>query len=275
MKWLLFHSLVTQMLMVYLIGGSNLFGLNPNDATDAYLDNDGDGLNNLNEYLSSSDPSLTDTDADGLSDGDEVNTYQTSPIKIDTDKDGLSDSDEVRLYLTQPNNSDSDNDGITDGWEITYRLSPLDNSDANQDSDNDSFSNLEEFYLHTDPNNSADFKKAQPWVTYQANAKHDGFVLQLIADANIKELWRRELSSAVVGSLTAANGKAFVSTGNTELYSINGFDAFSGVLLWSKEASDNSKSPPRIADSISSLAYSNGYVYYQTAHKKQLFVKKP
>ncbi|MDP4983659.1 outer membrane protein assembly factor BamB family protein, partial [Pseudoalteromonas tunicata] len=320
------------------------YNLDINDASDANLDTDNDGLSNLNEYLVTTDPLVTDTDQDGLNDGDEVNTYQTNPTEIDSDKDGLSDGDEilthqtnplladsdndglndfieintyqsnpnladsdndgmpdlfeatyqlninkndaaddadndglnnldefsantnptvadtdndglsdgdeVHLHLTQPTNPDSDNDGMPDGWEITYSLSPSDNSDANQDSDNDSFSNLEEFYLHTDPNNSADFKQAQPWVTYQANAKHDGFILQLINDEKINELWRIKTISNP-SKLIAANRQAFVSTGK----SIKGIDVSSGSILWSKEFN---------ADSIFAPAYSNGHVYFQT-----------
>jgi HSP20 family protein len=40
---------------------------------------------------------LADTDGDGLSDGDEVNTYTTDPILADTDGDGLTDDVEVKL----------------------------------------------------------------------------------------------------------------------------------------------------------------------------------
>lgn len=40
---------------------------------------------------------LPDTDGDGLKDGEEVNSYHTSPVKADSDSDGLSDSKEVEL----------------------------------------------------------------------------------------------------------------------------------------------------------------------------------
>jgi hypothetical protein len=41
------------------------------------------------------DPTLADTDGDGLSDGDEVNTYGTLPNQADTDGDGLKDGEEI------------------------------------------------------------------------------------------------------------------------------------------------------------------------------------
>ncbi|MGQ4891684.1 MAG: hypothetical protein ACP6IP_04250 [Candidatus Njordarchaeia archaeon] len=46
--------------------------LNPNDPTDATLDNDNDGLSNLEEYLHGTDPNSADTDGDGFNDGLEV-----------------------------------------------------------------------------------------------------------------------------------------------------------------------------------------------------------
>ena len=48
-----------------------LYGLNPNDATDAQLDPDHDGLTNLQEYLANTNPLNADTDGDGILDGDD------------------------------------------------------------------------------------------------------------------------------------------------------------------------------------------------------------
>ena len=73
------------------------------DACD--LDIDGDGLSNIQEDILGTNPSLSDTDIDGLSDGDEVNSYFTSPLLRDTDEDGLTDGDEILTYLTSPNTS--------------------------------------------------------------------------------------------------------------------------------------------------------------------------
>ena len=44
------------------------FGLNPNSAADANVDPDGDGLTNFEEYETRTDPNLSDTDGDGVSD---------------------------------------------------------------------------------------------------------------------------------------------------------------------------------------------------------------
>ncbi len=47
------------------------YGLNPNDPSDADDDNDFDGVINLDEYKDGTDPTSSDTDGDGLNDGDE------------------------------------------------------------------------------------------------------------------------------------------------------------------------------------------------------------
>ena len=45
---------------------------------------------------------------------------------IDSDADGLSDSDEISIYSTDPLNADTDGDGAGDGLEVTYGSDPLD-----------------------------------------------------------------------------------------------------------------------------------------------------
>jgi hypothetical protein len=62
-------------------------------------------------------PSNADSDADGLKDGEEINTSKTDPSRADSDGDGLKDGDEVNVYKTDPNKSDSDGDGLPDGDE--------------------------------------------------------------------------------------------------------------------------------------------------------------
>ena len=68
----------------------------------------------------------------GLNDGEEVNTHGTDPTKTDTDADGLSDYDEGfnELFnpetnsfgVTNPNNNDTDSDGLFDGDEINLHF---------------------------------------------------------------------------------------------------------------------------------------------------------
>lgn len=152
----------------------DLHGLDKNDASDAVFDNDSDDLNNLSEYRSRTLPFVADTDDDGLSDGEEVNTYITDPLVFDTDNDGLGDSSEVNeygtspilsdtdddqlsdgleinLYQTDANISDSESDGMPDGWEVLYGLNPL-LDDSLLDADSDGINNLTEYTNGTNPN---------------------------------------------------------------------------------------------------------------------------
>jgi len=50
-----------------------LYGLNPNDASDAEWDSDMDGLTHLEEYQNGTAPNNPDSDGDGITDGGEVN----------------------------------------------------------------------------------------------------------------------------------------------------------------------------------------------------------
>ncbi len=65
-------------------------------------DADGDALNDRREAELGTDPSLADTDEDGLSDGAEVRENSTNPLAADSDTDGVLDGDEVTLG-TDPN----------------------------------------------------------------------------------------------------------------------------------------------------------------------------
>lgn len=96
-------------------------------------DRDDDGLGKCEEEKFGTDPKNPDTDADGLSDGDEVLVYKTDPLKSDTDNDGLSDLNEIINYKTNPLIADTDVDGLLDGEEIlNYETDPL---KADTDSD--------------------------------------------------------------------------------------------------------------------------------------------
>lgn len=100
-------------------------------------DTDGDGLSDYVEiYLSCTDPTLTDTDGNGVSDADEdfdgdglsnIREVQlgTAVNRSDTDLDGLSDQIELDTYKTDPCNPDTDGDGLLDGDEILLGLNPL------------------------------------------------------------------------------------------------------------------------------------------------------
>ena len=107
------------------------------------------------------DPVVSDTDGDSISDGDEVAVWSTDPRMADTDGDGLTDFEETTLG-TSPRNPDTDGDGMNDGWEQTYVsvgfLPATDNdidadpgNDFDADPDEDGLTNGEECTLGTNP----------------------------------------------------------------------------------------------------------------------------
>jgi hypothetical protein len=98
---------------------SILDSLNGNDANS---DDDGDGFTNYMEYRVGSNPTLLDSDGDGINDLDELAEL------------------------------DSDSDNMPDKYEILYGLNPY-LPDADGDLDNDGLTNYEEFLLGTLPNN--------------------------------------------------------------------------------------------------------------------------
>ncbi len=136
-------------------GGSEDGGSDTQDLfTDENIDTDGDGLFDQEELLIGTDPTLADTDGNGITDnnedadGDGVSNFDeilagTDPAvsdaptteNVDTDGDELFDSEELNIG-TDPNNPDTDGDGI---------------GDAEDDQDNDGLSNLEEILNGTNP----------------------------------------------------------------------------------------------------------------------------
>ncbi|MBN1669874.1 MAG: VCBS repeat-containing protein [Kiritimatiellae bacterium] len=87
-------------------------------------DPDSDSLTNLAEYQNGADPTLPDTDNDGLTDGAEVNTYGTDPAARDSDGDHWRDPEEIARGYSPTNAAsapapiryDFDGDRISDIW---------------------------------------------------------------------------------------------------------------------------------------------------------------
>lgn len=166
-------------------GWEDEHGLNPNDAGDASIDYNHNGLTNFQEYKNDYDPWDMDSDDDGISNYAESTGlfgFFTDPLAEDTDEDGLSDLQEICRYIdtgngTQmdeispdetdrenvraeiismrkeyrykldPTNSDIDYDGLSDGDEISSGTNP-----NHVDSDIDGLSDGEEIYVYgTDP----------------------------------------------------------------------------------------------------------------------------
>ena len=133
-------------------------GTDENDPSDAALDNDlnggPDGLTNLQEFQSGTDPQDSDTDDDNISDGDELNGTinpwtngllstppgaPTNPLLADTDGDGVNDDVEI-ANGTDPNN-------------LATNIEPV---FAFIDTDGDSFSDTAEVAFGSDPNDASD-----------------------------------------------------------------------------------------------------------------------
>lgn len=115
-------------------------------------DTDGDGLSDEDEVIYGSDPLNSDYDADGLTDGVEVNQYGSDPLNNDSDGDGLIDGDEVNQFGSNPASTDGDGDGLTDDQELyTYGTGP-----GSFDTDGDGIGDGEEVSIYgTDPTDAS------------------------------------------------------------------------------------------------------------------------
>lgn len=114
-------------------------------------DTDGDGLSDGDEHnVHDTDPLDPDTDGDGLADGVELEEG-TNPTRSDTDDDGLSDATEVTTLGTDPTSPDTDGDGVPDGRERELALDPTE-----RDSDGDGLPDGEELRVHETLANRSD-----------------------------------------------------------------------------------------------------------------------
>lgn len=102
-------------------------GLNPQNASDALLDSDGDGLNDRQEYQAGTNLFSTDTDGDGLSDRYErqygLNALVADSNIADADGDTLTNFQEFQLG-TRPDRVDTDGDGMPDNVDPKPNFNP-------------------------------------------------------------------------------------------------------------------------------------------------------
>ena len=116
------------------------FGLDALNPADATPDLNGDGLSNLDNYLTGTDPIDTDFDKDGLTNADE-RFLGTGMHTSDTDGDGIPDGDEILVFGTDPLDpadgaADTDGDGIPDNVEADMGTDPgIHDSMADTDGD--------------------------------------------------------------------------------------------------------------------------------------------
>ena len=85
---------------VYLLGTDPVvYDSIVSGTSDGDADPDNDGLSNRYELDNGTNTLCDDTDSDGLTDGEEIGTYGTDPVKYDTDEDNIGDGDEITLGL--------------------------------------------------------------------------------------------------------------------------------------------------------------------------------
>lgn len=109
----------------------SLYGTDKNKA-----DTDGDGISDYMELAEiGTNPLVVDTDGNSISDADEDSDgdgltnaaevkYGTLLYAMDSDLDGLTDGEEVERYGTSPLLEDTDGDGASDKWEVQNGHNP-------------------------------------------------------------------------------------------------------------------------------------------------------
>ncbi|NOK60476.1 MAG: hypothetical protein GFH27_549297n75 [Chloroflexi bacterium AL-W] len=111
-------------------------------------DTDGDGISDGDELaLTGTDPTQADSDSDNDGDGltaQEEVAAGTNPLHPDTDRDTLDDRFELEEFGSDPRKQDTDNDGLTDDSEARLGTDP-----RNPDSDNDGIRDGAETYTST------------------------------------------------------------------------------------------------------------------------------
>ncbi len=105
--------------VVGYLGGKHLYS-----SLDPAGDPDQDGLTTQEELTLGTDPTQSDSDEDGLTDGDEIGMHKSDPNTRDTDGDGLQDGAEVTIHHTDPTLADSDGDTVSDSQEVALGTDP-------------------------------------------------------------------------------------------------------------------------------------------------------
>ncbi len=142
-------------------------------------DIDGDGISDLWEitYFGNLNHDMSgDTDNDGLTDLEEYQA-KTNPTLLDTDEDGIADGYELNNGMNPLDGADAlvdtDNDGLPDTFEIFHGLNINDPNDVNTDNDGDGFTVWQEFYANTSDMDDTD-KPTHSLLSFEDNA-HERF----------------------------------------------------------------------------------------------------
>lgn len=147
-------------------------------------DTDSDGLNDSVEYsITFTNTTDVDTDSDGIEDFTESfdgftwngSKYFTNASMFDTDNDGLSDGEEiidgVDQYITNANDADTDDDGLNDGAEVLHVPRPWQPATNPIDNDTDDDGQpdgweMQVFSVQENTNSHSLWISTQNWLPY-------------------------------------------------------------------------------------------------------------
>ena len=156
--------------------------LNPNSAHDSHLDNDGDGLTNIEEYRALS-----------------------SALKVDSDGDWLTDYDEVKVYSTETYDWSYRSYLLEDGFLAANGLNPSISFESFEDTDSDGFHNRDELLVGSDWQSANE----QPDDIYAAHqsfetpinslANINGWHIDIANPQNNSHLWSYPTNGAIDG----------------------------------------------------------------------------
>ena len=110
------------------------------------IDLSGDGLSVREEIQYGTNPLVSDTSGDGLTDYEEIRVYGTNPLVQDTNGNGYTDYQEVQ-FGAEPTVLNTNGVGLTDAENFKYGTDP-----QKEDTSGDGLTDYEEVYVYgTDP----------------------------------------------------------------------------------------------------------------------------
>ncbi len=200
------------------------FHFDDNEASDAGIDHDQDGLVSYDEFLIGTDPRNPDSDDDGLKDGNE-STFQAKPLVTDTDDDGLKDGEEVAAG-SLPHLPDSDGDGASDSVEIATGFNPRDETSTPPSAGSLIGINFVSMYGETEGTLPANYTSG---IIPQSNWNNTSALVQwgVADDAPLRTMDTSDIASPVASAIVDSAGNTLPVTITAEH---NGADSTSNAL---------------------------------------------